>query len=409
MLIFIFNNNSMKKFLIIISISLFPLILLTNKCLAQESIETEGNPSEQIIDNDENNTILEEEIDNSLNQNFEIEEPEYLQGKIIEVIEEKEIDLYGDKQKYQKLKIFVMTGSLKGQEIIAENGTTSLANINLYKKGDKVAISYTKNLEGEDVFFISDYVRTDGLLILLIIFILISILVATKKGMFSLLSMIISFGIIFTFILPQIKDGKDPVLIAIIGSIIIIPVTFYFSHGFNKKTTISILGTFISLIVTGILSIIFVNISNLTGSYSEESSFLLTLGDVDYDLKGLLLAGIIIGTLGVLDDITVSQTAIVQQLYEIKKDISFKEAFTRSIQIGKDHIASMINTLILVYTGASLPLLLLFLDSNRSFAEIINYEMISTEIVRTLVGSIGLILAVPITTYIACLYARKKN
>ncbi len=188
---------------------------------------------------------------------------------------------------------------------------------------------------------------------------------------------------------------------------IIIPITFYLSHGFNKRTTIAIVGTIIALTITGILSVIFSNLAHLSGAESEEVLFLQGMNNTTYNLKGLLLAGILIGTLGIMDDITISQTSIVHQLYDLKKDISTKELFKRSLELGRDHIASMINTLILVYAGASMPLLLLFLSDDRTFSEVISLEVVSTEIVRTLVGSIGLILAVPITTYLACYFVKK--
>lgn len=349
--------------------------------------------------------------ENTDNEQSEIQVPEtdYIQGKIIEILEEKDIELQGQTQKYQKLKILVTEGSLNGKEIIVENGAFAMAQVILYHKGDTVILSYTKGVEGNDIFYITDFVRTNGILILFIVFIVISLIIGSKKGFFSLLSMAISFAILFIFVLPQIQAGKDPVLIAILASIVIIPVTFYMSHGFEKKITVSVIATFVALVITGLLSIFFVNLTHLSGTASEESMFLQTLGGIQYNLKGLLLAGIIIGTLGVMDDITVSQTAIVYQLHDLKNDLSFSELFKRSIQIGKDHIASMINTLILVYTGASMPLLLLFMNNPRPFDEILNFELITTEIVRTLVGSIGLILAVPITTYLACYFVKRKK
>ncbi len=349
-------------------------------------------------------------------ENFVIEQAEikesetdYVQGRILEVLEEKDIEIQGITQKYQKLKVLVIEGALDNKEIIVENGASVMAQVILYQKGDTVIMAYTKDFEGKDSFFITDFVRTNGILILFIFFVFISVLIGSKKGFLSLLSMAASFVIIFTFVLPQIQAGRDPVLIAILASIVIIPITFYMSHGFEKKITVSVVATFIALIITGLLSSFFVNLTHLSGTASEEALFLQMSNGVQYNLKGLLLAGIIIGTLGVMDDITVSQTAIVYQLNDLKKDLAFSELFKRSIQIGKDHIASMINTLILVYTGASMPLLLLFMNNPRPFDEILNFELISTEIVRTLVGSIGLILAVPITTYLACYFAKKNS
>ncbi len=338
-----------------------------------------------------------------------IEQDEYLEGVIVEILEEKDIEFGEQTQKYQKLKIEITKGSLKGEEIVIENGDSPMSQVILYSKGDTVLISHSFSNDENDVFYITDFVRTKGIVILFILFILLSVTVATKKGFFSLISMMITFVILFSFVLPQIQSGKNPVVIAILASIVIIPITFYLSHGFEQKTSIAILGTSIALVITGILSNIFVNLTYLTGTSSEESLFLQTSGGLQYNLKGLLLAGIIIGTLGVIDDITISQTAIVYQLYSLKNDMSFSQLFKKSIEIGKDHIASMINTLILVYTGASLPLLLLFMSSTRPFGEILSYEVVTTEIVRTLVGSIGLILAVPITTYLACHFVKKTR
>ena len=343
------------------------------------------------------------------NEDEIIEQDEYLEGVIVEILEEKDIEFGEQTQKYQKLKIEITKGSLKGEEIVIENGDSPMSQVILYSKGDTVLISHSFSNDDNDVFYITDFVRTKGIVILFILFILLSVTIATKKGFFSLISMMITFVILFSFVLPQIQSGKNPVVIAILASIVIIPITFYLSHGFEQKTSIAILGTSIALVITGILSNIFVNLTYLTGTSSEESLFLQTSGGLQYNLKGLLLAGIIIGTLGVIDDITISQTAIVYQLYSLKNDISFSQLFKKSIEIGKDHIASMINTLILVYTGASLPLLLLFMSSTRPFGEILSYEVVTTEIVRTLVGSIGLILAVPITTYLACHFVKKTR
>ena len=333
----------------------------------------------------------------------------YMNGEIIEIVEEKEIEHKETKEKqlYQKIKILVTKGDKKGEEIISENGTQPMGHTNKYRVGDEILISQMIDAEGNEIYYIVDYIRTKSLGILFAIFTVLAVLVGRKKGFLSLLSMALSFLIIFVFLLPQIEQGKDPILITILTSMIIIPITFYLSHGFNKKTTIAIVGTIIALIITGILSVIFSNLVHLSGAESEEVLFLQGMNNTTYNLKGLLLAGILIGTLGIMDDITISQTSIVHQLYDLKKDISTKELFKRSLELGRDHIASMINTLILVYAGASMPLLLLFLSDDRTFGEVISLEVVSTEIVRTLVGSIGLILAVPITTYLACYFVKK--
>jgi uncharacterized membrane protein len=211
----------------------------------------------------------------------------------------------------------------------------------------------------------------------------------------------VSFAIIFSYILPTISSGADPIITAIIGSLLIIPATFYLSHGFNKKTTVAIIGTVISLLIVGALAGYFVDAAKLTGFASEEAAFLQVALGGTVNIRGLLLAGIIIGVLGVLDDITISQSSIVSELKLASPKIKFKELYTRAMNVGQDHISSMVNTLVLVYTGAALPLLLLFLNNSQPISQLISNELIADEIVRTLVGSIGLVLAVPITTLIA--------
>ena len=246
-------------------------------------------------------------------------------------------------------------------------------------------------------------------MLLLILFVVSTIAVAKWRGILSLIGMGVSFLVIFSFILPKILSGSNPVEIAILGSLIIIPVSFFLSHGFNKKTIVAIAGTLIALIITGVLANVFVEAAKLTGFASEEAGFLQVARQGTVNIKGLLLAGIIIGVLGVLDDITISQSAIVFQLKKANEKLKFNELYKRAMNIGRDHISSMINTLVLVYTGAALPLLLLFIDNPHPFSEIANYEIIADEIVRTLVGSIGLILAVPITTVIASLVAEQSK
>ncbi len=332
---------------------------------------------------------------------------EILEAKIEKILEEKQIIPEGSKdtQLYQKLELLVTKGSLKNEKIIVENGNLPVANSLKYEVNDKVIVTFTKDLKGNDVFYITDYIRRDSLLFLFLIFVILAIVVARKRGLASLIGMAFSFLVIFLFILPMISSGNSPVEIAILGSLVIIPVTFLLSHGINKKTMVAIIGTIIALIITGILASIFVEGAKLTGFASEEASFLSVAKQGVINIKNLLLAGIIIGLLGILDDITISQSAIVFQLKETDKKLKVSELYKKAMNVGQDHISSMINTLVLVYTGASLSLFLLFIDNPRPFLEVINYEIIADQIIRVLIGSIGLILAVPITTFIAALVA----
>lgn len=326
---------------------------------------------------------------------------------IANILEEKDIEVEGGKQIYQKLELVL--DEKKDQKVVIENGNLPLANIVVYKAGDRVIVNITKDLQGNDVYNINDFIRTDSLTLLVIIFILLILVVAKLRGLAAMVSMVITFLIIFNYILPQIINGANPVLVAIVGSIMIIPLTFYMSHGFNKKTTVAIVGTVIALIITGILASVFIKVGKLTGLSSEEAGFLSTMKQGQLNMKGVLLAGIVIGATGVLDDITVAQAGIVEQLKKASEKMKIGQLFSSAMKVGQDHIASMINTLVLVYAGAALPLMLIFVNNPHPFAEIINYEFIAEEIIRTLVGSIGLVVAVPITTLIAAIVFGKKN
>lgn len=327
------------------------------------------------------------------------------------VLEEKNVTTpSGGEQLYQKLEMEITNGPHKENIIKVENGNIPVANSQKYKVNDKLILNYNKNYQGVDNYYIVDYVRRDGLLLLFGIFVITTILIGRWHGLSSLIGMALSFLVIFKFILPQILQGKDPIIIATLASLLIVPLTFYLSHGLNRKTTIAIVGTITALIITGLLAEVFVEVANLTGFASEEANYLQTLTSSSVDIKGLLLAGIIIGGLGILDDVTISQAAIVAQLKDAAPKSKFIDLYNRAMKIGRDHIASVVNTLVLVYASAALPLLLLFIDNPKPFSEVINYELIATEIVRTLVASIGLVMAVPITTLISALiFAKNKK
>ncbi len=320
-----------------------------------------------------------------------------VEATITQIIEEKEIEIMESNQLYQKLELELSTPDHK--KVIIENGNQPMANIIKYAVNDRVLVNVMEGVGGEE-YVVTDFVRKDSLVLLSIIFVILLVLIAKWKGLSSLLGMIFTFFVVFIFILPGLLAGNNPILIAVGASLVIIPVSFYLAHGFNKKTTIAIVSSIISLIITAALASIFTQIGHLTGLSSEEAG-MLSIGQSNLNMKGILLAGIVIGALGVLDDITISQAAIVDELAKTANLTKAKDLYTRSMVIGKDHITSMVNTLVLAYTGASLPLLLIFTNNPHPFMEIINYELIAEEIIRTLVGSIGLILAVPITTMIA--------
>lgn len=304
--------------------------------------------------------------------------------------------------------VTVTTGDLKGKELTVDIIPGTRTTGADYKEGDKVIILQTQG-GNQTVTYIVDYVRTPVILVLAILFCFTVIFISGKNGLFSIAAMIYSFFIIGRFIVPNIIAGSEPVFIALMGGLMISPVTFYSSHGINWKTTVAIIGTAISLLLTGILAVVFVRMAQLTGAISDEAAFVQTLINQDINLQSLLLAGIIIGSFGILDDITVSQASIVQKLLKTAKDTSFQSVFKNAMDVGKDHIASLVNTLVLVYAGASLPLFMLFYSSNLSYTTALSNEIVATEVIRTLVGSIGLVAAVPITTMLACVMLKNKE
>lgn len=333
---------------------------------------------------------------------------EVLEGIIQKVLTSEIETIDGKEYRNQRLDIYVTKGSLSEQNIIVESGALPTLSQRAYEEGDKVIISATLTDNGPPIFTITDFIRTTPLLFITSIFVLLSIIIGRKKGLASLMGLGISFIIIAYFILPQITQGRDPVVIAVVSALGIMVTTFYLSHGFNQVTTTAIAGTSIAISITAVLGTIFVDAANLTGFSSDEAIFLDISTGGTLNMHGLVLAGIIIGTLGILDDITISQAAIVAELKQTDERLTHAELFSKAMNIGRDHIASLVNTLILVYTGSALPLMLLFIEGSQTFTQTLNTEIIAEEIIRTLVGSIGLIIAVPITTLIAT-YSLKRT
>lgn len=324
-------------------------------------------------------------------------------GVVTEIIsEEKIINEESNQELYlQTLKIQINANSESTIEVI--NGDQYDIRNSRYSVGDEVIVKGFKDIDGNLTYRISEANRSGPLLFIALAFAILAVIIARKKGIYSLLSLVFSFIIIFTLLLPMLVSGKDPLLSVILTSLILLPVIFYLSHGFNTKTTIAIIATLSCMILTGILANIFIDLTNLQG-YTSDESYLLKNQIANFDMRNLLLAGMIISSLGILDDITVSQISIVFELHALDPDLKLKQLYKKGMNVGKDHIASMINTLVLVYAGSSLPLLLLFINNPLPAAELFSFEMLSTEIVKTLVGSIGLILAVPTATMLASYY-----
>ncbi len=328
------------------------------------------------------------------------------EAKVIKVLEEKTVtNQDGSTSVQQNLKLKPLEGHWQDKEI----KTKGISDIQVFKsiqveKGDKVMVTASIDPDGQEVFYVTDHVRRGWLYFLALIFAVLMIAVGRKKGFKALISLVATFVIIVWFIIPRILAGANPLLISIIGSLIILGAIIYITWGLSKKAHLAMAGIFISLMITGIFSLIFTKLTNLTGLAQDDAMFLVGLSSGQINFQGLLLAGIIIGALGVLDDVVISQISTVEQIKAANDKMKPLEIFKSAMSVGVDHISSMTNTLFLAYAGAALPLLILFTSGESQslgFSEAINNEVIATEIVRTLTGSIGLILAVPIATILA--------
>ena len=334
-------------------------------------------------------------------------------AKIIEILAEKENILAdGSMDLQQHLKMLGLEGDFNGKEFEFNGiGDINVLNKQIYEVGDKVLVVENKG-ENTNNYYIVDYARAGTLWFLAALFAAVLLFVGKIKGLRSLLSLFLSFVIIIKFIIPQIINGANPLLITIIGSIAILLIIIYITEGFKPKAHLAFFSIFISLLLTIIISQLFVSLAKLTGAASEDILFLFNIDGLNINLQGLLLAGIIIGALGVLDDVVIAQVSTVKEIASVDKELNGKAVFLKSYKVGISHIASMTNTLFLAYAGVSLPLLILFVSGESAFVswtQAINTELIATEIIRALAGSIGLILSVPISTYIASWWFCRKR
>lgn len=271
--------------------------------------------------------------------------------------------------------------------------------------GDQVILGYE---EATDFYFYADRDRRLSLTVLVALFAIVVVALGRFRGVLALLAMTLTVVVLVGFVAPSVLDGNDPLLVAVVASAAIAFISLYLTHGFSPTTTVALAGTLGALGLTLGLSWLFFQIMNFTGLATEEALILPFLSE-ELNVSSLLLGGAVIGALGALDDVTVTQVATVAELRFRSPNLPTSELVTSGIRVGREHIASTVNTLLLAYAGASLPLLLLFAASDQSLDIVANSELIAVEVVRTLCGSIGLVAAVPITTVLAALVTREAN
>lgn len=329
---------------------------------------------------------------------------EVFRAQVIEILEEREINQH----KQQNLKLKGLSGSFKDQEFVFNGiGDIQVDLSQQYQVGDKVIVSVDQDLEGNNVFYIIDFVRSGAIYILVAVFCLLILLIARWKGLRALASLFITFLIILKFILPGILKGYNPVLVSIGGGFLILFFVVYITEGVNKKSHLSVISILITLFVTGLLAVIFSNLMRLTGA-SEESVYLVNLLGQEINFKGVLLAGVIIGGLGVLDDMIITQVSTVLEIKKASPNLRHNDIFKKAYRVGVSHISSMTNTLFLAYAGSSLTILLLFSIGGMSFTDVLNNYLIANEIFRSFIGAIGIALAMPISTWLAAHYIKFK-
>jgi len=332
---------------------------------------------------------------------------EDLQGvwsaKVVDIIEDGTKLVPGTETEtiYQVINAEILEGEKKGEVIELENDFIVL------REGQKFFLSYLITIDGRELYSVRDIDRRGALLLLTLFFIAVVVVFGKWQGVRSIVSLIGSFLVIIFVLLPLLLKGFNPVVVSILIGSVILFVAIFFTHGFTFQSLIAFSGTTITIVVTGIMAFVSIELLQLSGFFSDETVYLNFGTNGLLDFKGLLLGGMIIGVLGVLDDIAITQVSIVRELAKHSSSLSAFSLYESAMTVGREHVGALVNTIVLAYAGVSLPLLLWFSQSEASFGTIINNEVFATEIARTIVGSIGLILAVPVTTFLA-VYFRQK-
>lgn len=320
----------------------------------------------------------------------------YVEGRIVEIVPrptppDGALVLLGD-------------GRVVGADLPLEDPDAGVV-LPPYEVGERVELYFAPGPDGRLTYVVSDWVRRPALAWLLGLFTLTALAVAGLKGLRAVAATVASLAIVVAYVVPSIVAGQDPVWVSLVGVGGILLLAIYFVHGVNWSTTAALVGTFAAVAVTMALAIGFTDAARITGLGNEDAVFLLAAAP-QVALRGLLLAGILIGALGALTDITIVQASVVRELAHTDPSLSLRQLYARGMNVGRDHVGSLVNTLVLAYAGAGLSLFVLLHIYEVTAARAFNLELVATEVVHTLVGSVGLILAVPITTVLAAWWFR---
>lgn len=337
-------------------------------------------------------------------------EPLMEKAIVLEVGEIESSEEFGGFVQTQDVKLKITSGKYKGEIRDIENHLSDNVVYNiLVEKGDKVVIMIEEYGDNYEVY-IADYSRTDYIIYLTILFILLMLVIGRTKGLKSIISLSLTIASIFYILLPQILKGANPIPISILIAIGVTIITIILVSGINSKSMAAIIGTSAGVIIAGSISYYVGLKINLSGLSAEEATMLMYIPqNISFDFKNLLFSGIILGALGAIMDVGVSIASSIEEVHNANNDLTAKELFSSGMNIGKDVMGTMTNTLILAYTGSSIPLLLLFMAYETSLVKVLNLDVIATEVIRSLSGSIGLVLTIPITAFVASVLIKRQK
>ncbi len=330
---------------------------------------------------------------------------ETVRAEVLEILEEYERDILGTgaTTTVQKVRVEILSGSKVGEVATFENDLVIL------DRGDNVFVNRLIAIDGEEYYTFKDIERRPQLLGLFFLMAVLIVVFAGWQGIRALLSLGVSFVAIVTLLVPALLAGYDPALASFALAAVILALTLFVTHGRYPHVVIAYFGTMLAVALTCIVAVVSVRVMGLTGFSADASVYLNFATGGQLDLAGLLLGSIIIGLLGVLDDVAVTQASVVQELRRANETLGMGELYRRSVRVGRDHVGALVNTLALAYVGAALPLVLLFAKSSASLLDILNQEVIAAELARIMIGSIGLVLAVPFTSLLAAYYFSNRT
>lgn len=329
---------------------------------------------------------------------------ERVRADVLEITEEWEraVTGTGATVTVQEVRAELLEGERAGEVVRFENDMVEL------EPGDEIFVFRLVTMNGQEIINFADFERRPVLAVVAFLFVALLLVFAGWHGLRSLVSLLLSVAAIIFILLPALLAGYDPALVSVGIAGAVLGLVLFGTHGINPRTVIAFGGTFAAVCLTGITAYISVHAMRLTGFGADASVYLNFATGGALDLAGLLLGSIIIGILGVLDDVSITQASVVEELKGANPSFGFRELYERAARVGKHHLGSLVNTLALAYVGVSLPLMLLYAKTDSGLSLILNQEVVAGELLRIMVGSIGLILAVPLTTAVAAWYFKER-